>query len=398
MPYTAAPATGEDRGDGGRVTPGDGLAFAGLRAQAALVADGEVSSRELVDAALARIEASQPDLNAFRCVRAEAAHAEADAGRSAARAGGAPAAARRPDRDQGRHGPRGRVDQLRLRRRVRSAPGRRRGCAQAARRRRGDRRQDEHARARPVAVHRGARVRRNAQPVVARAQPRRLLRRLGGRRCRRPRRRPRPAPTAPARCGSRRPGRTSSASSRSAGASRRGRMPSAFNGLTCVGPLARTVDDAALLLDVLSGNRVEDAHRPPPPPEPFAEAAAREPGRLRIALSTKVPWSLAPAALDPAVRAQVERLGACARGARPPRRGGRPALRPRRTQLPSTIDGRGTRVGRAARDGSRAARPAHPRHDPDRTGAAPAAAARARDRARRCAPTSGGSSAASTSC
>ena len=35
--HTAAPATGEDRGDGGRVAPGDGLAFAGLRAQAALV-------------------------------------------------------------------------------------------------------------------------------------------------------------------------------------------------------------------------------------------------------------------------------------------------------------------------------------------------------------------------
>ena len=48
---------------------------------------------------------------------------------------------------------------------------------------------------------------------------------------------------------------------------------SAFNGLTCIGPLARTVDDAALLLDVLAGNRPEDLHQPPPPPEPFAEAA-----------------------------------------------------------------------------------------------------------------------------
>ena len=38
----------------------DDLAFSGLRAQAALVASGQISARELVDAALARIEATQP--------------------------------------------------------------------------------------------------------------------------------------------------------------------------------------------------------------------------------------------------------------------------------------------------------------------------------------------------
>src|ERR1044072_1360579 len=59
-------------------TSTDDLAFAGLRAQAALVASGQASSRELVDAALARIDAAQPQLNAFRCVRTEAARAEAD--------------------------------------------------------------------------------------------------------------------------------------------------------------------------------------------------------------------------------------------------------------------------------------------------------------------------------
>ena len=41
--------------------------------------------------------------------------------------------------------------------------------------------------------------------------------------------------------------------------------PEAFNGLTCIGPLARTVADAALLLDVLSGSAEGDLHRPPPP-------------------------------------------------------------------------------------------------------------------------------------
>ncbi len=38
-----------------------------------------------------------------------------------------------------------------------------------------------------------------------------------------------------------------------------------FNGLTCIGPLTRTVADAALMLDVLSGNHPEDLHAPPPP-------------------------------------------------------------------------------------------------------------------------------------
>ncbi|HEV7753134.1 MAG TPA: amidase family protein, partial [Baekduia sp.] len=55
----------------------DDLAFAGLQQQAALVATGAVSSADLVDVALARIDAAQPTLNAFRCVRADAARAEA---------------------------------------------------------------------------------------------------------------------------------------------------------------------------------------------------------------------------------------------------------------------------------------------------------------------------------
>lgn len=84
--------------------------------------------------------------------------------------------------------------------------------------------------------------------------------------------------------------------------------PEAFNGLTVIGPLARTVADAALLLDVLSGNRRGDRHRPPPPPEPFGAAVEREPGRLRIALALNIPFSGAPAALDPEIRGAVERL------------------------------------------------------------------------------------------
>ncbi|HEY1688466.1 MAG TPA: amidase [Solirubrobacteraceae bacterium] len=84
--------------------------------------------------------------------------------------------------------------------------------------------------------------------------------------------------------------------------------PKAFNGLTCIGPLARTVGDAALMLDVLSGNHPEDRHKPPPPSQPFAAAAIAPPRRLKIALSLKIPFSLAPAHLQPQVKAAVLRL------------------------------------------------------------------------------------------
>ncbi len=84
--------------------------------------------------------------------------------------------------------------------------------------------------------------------------------------------------------------------------------PEAFNGMTCLGPLTRTVNDAALMLDVLSGSHPGDRHCPPPPAEPYATAAKRAPGRLRIGLSLRIPFSLAPAKLDERVRAAVERI------------------------------------------------------------------------------------------
>ena len=54
------------------------LAFAGAARQAELVRDGQVSSRELVELYLERIERLDPELNAFRVVLAERALAEAD--------------------------------------------------------------------------------------------------------------------------------------------------------------------------------------------------------------------------------------------------------------------------------------------------------------------------------
>jgi amidase len=54
-------------------------------------------------------------------------------------------------------------------------------------------------------------------------------------------------------------------------------------GLATAGTLARSVRDAAALLDVLAGRRVGDPSWAPPPAEAFLTACDREPGRLRIA-------------------------------------------------------------------------------------------------------------------
>jgi amidase len=62
------------------------------------------------------------------------------------------------------------------------------------------------------------------------------------------------------------------------------------------GVLTRTVAETAELLDVLSGYEAGDPTWAPPPEEPFATTAAREPGRLRIGVTTD---AAIPAALDP---------------------------------------------------------------------------------------------------
>ena len=63
------------------------------------------------------------------------------------------------------------------------------------------------------------------------------------------------------------------------------------------GVLTRTVAETAALLDVMAGYERGDATWAPPPPEPFAQTAAREPGRLRIGVTT-VP-AIDMAAVDP---------------------------------------------------------------------------------------------------
>ncbi len=80
-----------------------------------------------------------------------------------------------------------------------------------------------------------------------------------------------------------------------------------FNGITVWGPLARRVEDAALLLDVLAGSHLEDAYQLDRPRTPFREAARRDPGRLRIAVSFRTAFGV-PDRVDPEIRLAVERL------------------------------------------------------------------------------------------
>ncbi|MCX4855070.1 amidase [Streptomyces canus] len=79
-----------------------------------------------------------------------------------------------------------------------------------------------------------------------------------------------------------------------------------FQGITVNGTLARTVADAALLLDAAAGNHALDPHRPPA--VDASAAIGRDPGRLRIALALKPPFTALPARLQPEVRARVVEL------------------------------------------------------------------------------------------
>jgi amidase len=91
----------------------------------------------------------------------------------------------------------------------------------------------------------------------------------------------------------------------------RGRIPLAplpehWHGLSTLGPITRTVADAALLLDVLAGSAPGDADTPPPPPSPYAQALDSDPRPLRIAVSFKPPT---PGPVSEAVRRPVRELG-----------------------------------------------------------------------------------------
>jgi amidase len=63
-------------------------------------------------------------------------------------------------------------------------------------------------------------------------------------------------------------------------------------GLSTFGALARTVHDSALLLDVMHGALPGETHVAPPFEGSYVEAASQPPGRLRIAVSRRPPLGL----------------------------------------------------------------------------------------------------------
>jgi len=278
---------------------------AGLAESARALAAGEVTSRSLVELALARIEATRPTLNAFRVVRAEAALAEADAADRELAAG--------------------------LRRPLLGVPV-------AVK-------DDMDVAGEPTAFG----CRGEFPPAAADGEAVRRLRAAGAvivgktNTCELGQW---PFTEGPAFGETRNPWHTGHTPGGSSGGSaaavaaglvpaalgsdgagsvripaswthligikpQRGRISTwprgeAFHGITVNGTLARTVADAALLLDAASGNHAGDPHRPPA--LTVSEAVGRDPGRLRIALSLKPPFTAVPARLRPEVRTRVLEL------------------------------------------------------------------------------------------
>ena len=198
----------------------DELAFAGVARQAELIAGGEVSSRELVELYLERIERLDPELNAFRKVMAERALVDAQQADARRGAGderpllGVPIAVKDVEDVTGE------VTTLRHRRVTAPAARTASWCRRLRAAGRGRDRQDEPARAGDHGRHRGPRLRHHAQPLEHRPQ-RRAARAAAARpRWRRACARARPPPTAPARSASRRRTAAWSGSSPPATASR----------------------------------------------------------------------------------------------------------------------------------------------------------------------------------
>jgi amidase len=287
------------------------VAFAGLAGQAALLASGDASSRELVGLALERITATQPSLNAFRCVRAEAALAEAEEADRRRAAGeslpllGVPVAVKDDVNLAGETTPFGcggefeRAEQdCEAVRRLRSA-----GAVIVGKTTTPELGQWPITEGSAFGVTRNP---WNLQHTPGGSSGGSAAAVAAG--------------VVPAALGSDGLGsvRIPAAWTHLVGIKpQRGRIstwpdPDPFNGLTVIGPLARTVADAALLLDATTGNHPSDRVRPPAPERSFAEAAAEgagaSPGRLRIAVALRPPFTVVRSRLHPEVRAAVERV------------------------------------------------------------------------------------------
>jgi amidase len=290
------------------------LAFAGLRGQADLLARGEVSSHELVELSLERIEASQATLNAFRRIRWNA-RAEAEEADRRLAAGdrapllGVPIAVKDDTDLAGETTPFGcegefepKLEDAEVVRRLRAA-----GAVIVGKTTTPELGQWPITEGAAFGVTRNPWDRQRTPGGSSGGSAAAVA-----------------AGLVPAALGSDGLGsvRIPAAWTHLVGIKpQRGRISTSpyvdsFHGLTCIGPLARTVGDAATLLDAVTGNHPGDPDRPPRPTESFADTAQRaDPGRpLRIALSFRIPWSVAPATLAPEVRTVTERFASLLEG------------------------------------------------------------------------------------
>ncbi len=258
------------------------LAFAGPGALSAMVRSGETSPRELVELYLRRIEALDPQLNAFRVVRAEQALAEAEAVDRTAPLAGVPIAVK---------------DDIDVAGEVASRGSRSFGPPATAD-------------AEPIRRLRAA----GAIPIGITNVPELMIFPWTATAANGVTRNPwDPARTTGGSSGGSAAavaaGLVSAATASDGGGSiripaaacglvgmkpTRGRVPSGggWLGLSTYGALARTVADSALLLDVMHGPAPDDPYQAPVFTGRYADAAARPPPRLRIAVSRTLPPGL----------------------------------------------------------------------------------------------------------
>ncbi len=255
------------------------LAFAGPAALAAMVRAGEVSPRELVELYLRRIESFDPQLNAFRVLRAEEALAEADQVDRSGPLAGVPIAVK---------------DDIDLAGEIATRGTRSYGPAATAD-------------AEPVRRLRAA----GAIPVGVTNVPELMIFPWTATTANGVTRNPwDPSRTTGGSSGGSAAavaaGLVAAATASDGGGSiripaaacglvgmkpTRGRVPSGggWLGLSTYGALARTVADSALLLDVMHGPAPVDPHHAPAFTGSYADAAATAPARLKIAVSRKLP-------------------------------------------------------------------------------------------------------------
>jgi amidase len=94
----------------------------------------------------------------------------------------------------------------------------------------------------------------------------------------------------------------------------RGRVPlwpevaEGWGGMAVVGAVSRSVRDAAVMLDVAAGPCPGDLHTPPQPLRPYRQEVGADPGRLRVGLLTTAP--------DPSVATRPECVAAAEGAAR----------------------------------------------------------------------------------